>query len=118
MNDRPPDFGTGLRAHLGLDAAQLELAAEPVAPPLQPVAELVEDEVGEPDPVRADSLAALEAELLEREHELQRREAILASRAGSVLAAAQALCDEVLGGGRAPHDDDELARLRRRKSVA
>jgi hypothetical protein len=118
MNDRPPDFGTGLRAHLGLDAAQLELAAEPVAPPLQPVAELVEDEVGKPDPVRADSLAALEAELLERERELQRREATLASRAGSVLAAAQALYDEVLGGGRAPYDDDELARLRRRKSVA
>jgi hypothetical protein len=118
MIDQPPDFGTGLRAHLGLDAAQLELATDPVAPPLQPVAELVEDEVGKPDSDRADALAALEAELLEREHLLQRREATLASRAGSVLAAAQALYDEVLGGGRAPNDDDELARLRRRKSVA
>ena len=42
---------------------------------------------------------------------------MLASRAGSLLAAAQALYDEVLGGGPADHDD-ELARLRRRKSVA
>jgi hypothetical protein len=116
MDHVHPDFGTGLRAHLGLDAAQLELAAEPAAPPHQPVAELVEVEVGETDPGRVDALSALEAELLERERSLVEREALLASRAGGLLAAAQALYDEVLGGAAA--SDDELARLRRRKSVA
>lgn len=115
MNEPSPDFGTGLRAHLGLDAAQLELAAGLVAPPLQPVVELVETEVGETDTRRIDELHALEAELLERERSLAAREAILASRAGGLLAAAQALHDEVLG--TAPLHD-ELARLRRRKSVA
>jgi hypothetical protein len=114
---KPTDFGNGLRAHLGLDAAQLELAAVPVAPPRQPVAELVEDEVGDRETDRLDALAELEAELLERERSLAAREASLASRAGSLLATAQALYDEVLGGGPAPHDD-ELSRLRRRKSVA
>ena len=64
-----------------------------------------------------DALAALEAELLERERALTLREATLAGRAGSLLAAAQALYDDVLGGGVSP-DDDELGRLRRRKSVA
>ncbi len=118
MNETSPDFGTGLRAHLGLDAAQLALAAEPAAPPpCQPVAELVEDEVGVEDADRLDALAALEADLLERERALAAREAILASRAGSLLAAAQALHDEVLGGAPARYDD-ELGRLRRRKSVA
>jgi hypothetical protein len=112
-----PDFGTGLRAHLGLDAAQLELAAEPAAPPQRgPVAELVEVEVGEPPELgRLDALSALEAELVERERSLAAREALLASRAGSLLAAAQALYDEVVGGAAA--HDDELARLRRRKSA-
>ena len=62
-------------------------------------------------------LGALEAELLERARTLALREATLASRAGSLLAAAQALYDDVLGGGSSPHDD-ELGRLRRRKSVA
>jgi hypothetical protein len=113
--DTSPDFGTGLRAHLGLDAAQLELAAEPVAPPLQPVAELVEIEVGESE--RLEALSALEAELVERERSLAAREAALASRAGSLLAAAQALYDEVMTAPPAGNDD-ELARLRRRKSVA
>ena len=121
MNEPSPDFGTGLRAHLGLDAAQLELAAVPVAPPRQPVAELVEDEVGVENVVRNtgvfDALAALETELLERERSLAAREASLASRAGSLLATAQALYDEVLGGGPVQHDD-ELSRLRQRKSVA
>ena len=64
-----------------------------------------------------DALEALETELLEREHELSLREAALAGRAGSLLAAAQALYDEILGGGPAGHDD-QLGRLRRRKSVA
>jgi hypothetical protein len=117
MNQQSPDFGTGLRAHLGLDAAQLELATDPVAPPLQPVAELVEDEVGDRSTGVFEALAALEAELIERERVLAAREAILASRAGSLLAAAQALHDEVIGGAPARHDD-ELSRLRRRKSVA
>jgi hypothetical protein len=122
MNETSPDFGTGLRAHLGLDAAQLELAAEPVAPPLQPVAELVEDEVGVDevelkDTRVLDALAALEGALLERERSLAAREANLANRAGSLLATAQALYDEVLGSGSVPQDD-ELSRMRRRKSVA
>jgi hypothetical protein len=115
MNN-PHDFGTGLRAHLGLDAAQLELAAEPATPP-QPVAELVEAEVGEePATVELEELATLEGELVEREHSLALREAALASRAGSLLAAAQKLYDEVLSGRAAA--TDELARMRRRKSVA
>ena len=61
-------------------------------------------------------VAAREAELHERERELKLREATLAGRAAGLLAAAQALYDEVLGGGE-PHDD-ELGRLRQRKSVA
>ena len=64
-----------------------------------------------------ETLIALEAQLLERERALSLREATLAGRAGSVLAAAQALYDDVVGGGLAPQDD-ELGRLRRRKSVA
>ena len=64
-----------------------------------------------------DALVALETELHERERMLTLREATLAGRAGSLLAAAQALYDDVLGGGPAPNDD-ELGRLRRRKSVA
>jgi hypothetical protein len=111
------DFGTGLRAHLGLDAAQLVLTAEPAAPHPQPLAELVEVEVGEPETAREHALAAYEAELDARERSLAVREAALASRAGSLLAAAQALYDDVMGGAEAPHDD-ELARLRQRKSVA
>ena len=117
MSQTSPDFGTGLRAHLGLDAAQLELAAEPVAPPQQPVAELVEVEVGKTEVEQLDALSVLEAELVERERVLAAREAALASRAGSLLAAAQALYDEVMVGVPARHDN-ELARLRRRRSVA
>lgn len=115
------DFGTGLRAHLGLDAAQLGPAAEPVAPQVQPLAELVEVEVGKPDGPRDDAqleaLAALEAELREREQALARREAALTARAGALLQAAQALHDEIVTDVRA-QTEDELARLRRRKSVA
>ena len=75
--------------------------------------------VPQPEPVHVslDALEALETELLEREQSLNEREAMLAGRAGTLLAAAQALYDEVLGGGPADHDD-ELARMRRRKSVA
>ena len=49
-----------------------------------------------------EALAELEAELHERERTLTLREATLAGRAGSLLAAAQALYDDVLGGGPLP----------------
>jgi hypothetical protein len=124
MMESAADFGTGLRAHLGLEQPELELVAAPEAAP----DELLGVEAPpEPEPqqdadralVRGtlDALEALEAELLERERTLAQREASLAGRAGALLAAAQALYDDVLGGGPAG-TDDELARLRRRKSVA
>lgn len=107
------DFGTGLRAHLGLERVELEVAAVPVTSEPADAA----DEDAEPDLGELEALARLESELAERERLLVQREAALAGRAGSLLAAAQALYDEVLGGAPSP-DDDELARLRRRKSVA
>ena len=119
MIDDATDFGTGLRAHLGLERAQLDLVAEPTMPPL-PAAATADDPapdaavVAQLDALR---LAALEAELVEREHALSLRESTLAGRAGAVLAAAQALYDDVMGGDGSP-ENDELARLRRRKSVA
>ena len=118
MTNRRSDFGTGLRAHLGLERAQLDLVAEPTTPPL-PAPAAAEPPRRRTPPWRTqlEALSALEAELLERERALTLREATLAGRAGSLLAAAQALYDEVLGGGPAPNDD-ELGRLRRRKSVA
>ena len=122
------DFGTGLRAHLGLEQEELELVAAPEAAPEKIAAveiaavevEAVETEeiaVAATDRGALEALEALETELFERERQLAQREASLASRAGSLLAAAQALYDEVLGGGLAP-TDDELARMRRRKSLA
>ncbi len=111
------DFGTGLRAHLGLEQAELELVASPQAAQ-KPLQATPDDD--EPDPreqAELDALEELESELLERERDLARREAGLAARAGALLATAQALYDEVLGGGPSPNDD-ELARLRRRKSMA
>ena len=114
------DFGNGLRAHLGLQRAQLDLIAEPLTAPQPAAASATAPDVAEPDAAvteQLEALAALEAELLERERTLTLREATLAGRAGSLLAAAQALYDDVLGGGSSPHDD-ELGRLRRRKSVA
>jgi hypothetical protein len=126
MMESAADFGTGLRAHLGLEQEQLELVAAPDAAP----DELAVDEVeaveateaeavatAAPDRAALEALEALEAELLERERTLAEREASLAGRAGALLAAAQALYDEVLGGGRSPNND-ELARLRRRRSLA
>jgi hypothetical protein len=109
------DFGNGLRAHLGLERAQLDLLAEPasVAQPDAAPATAQDAAVA----VQLEALAELEAELHERERNLTLREATLAGRAGSLLAAAQALYDDVLGGGPSPNDD-ELGRLRRRKSVA
>ena len=120
------DFGTGLRAHLGLEQDQLELVAAPDAAPhefavdeVEGVEDVEADEIATaaPDPAALEALEALEEELLERERALVAREASLAGRAGALLAAAQALYDEVLGGGPAP-TEDELARLRRRRSLA
>ena len=121
MDEHPSDFGTGLRAHLGLDlerpAAEEEL---PEPEPVEEVAEVLELEPEWAEPLAPDpleTLATLQAQLLERERALTEREAILAGRAGSLLAATQALYDEVLRGSSVSQDD-ELARLRRRKSVA
>jgi hypothetical protein len=120
MMETAADFGTGLRAHLGLEQAQLELVAAPEAAPDELQAdepETRDDADRAPERAALDALEALENELLERERAVAQREASLAGRAGALLAAAQALYDEILGGGPSPNDD-ELARLRRRKSVA
>ena len=119
MSETPADFGTGLRAHLGLDEqelteldyaiAKVEHVFEPAAEPLQPV-------VFTAAPV--DPIAAREAALEEREYQLAMREANLAGRAATILAAAQALYDSVPATGSAHNENDELARLRRRKTVA
>ena len=118
MHELTADFGPGQGAHIVLDRpapttlevafARVDSALErAVVPP--PTPELTSS-------ASLDALEALEAELVDRERALTAREASLAGRVGSLLAAAQALYDEVLGG---PADhDDELARLRRRKSVA
>jgi len=119
------DFGTGLRAHLGLEQDELELVAAPEAAPeqlavdeIEDVDDVAADEIAAaPDSAALEALEALETELRERERDLATREASLAGRAGALLAAAQALYDEVLGGGPSP-SDDELARLRRRRSLA
>ena len=98
MIDDATDFGTGLRAHLGLERAQLDLVAEPTMPP-HPAAATADDPAPDAAVVAQHGrAAALEAELVEREHALSMRERTLAGRAGAVLAAAQALYDEVLGG--------------------
>jgi hypothetical protein len=118
MHELPADFGTGPRAHPGLEWAEpttLEVTLERVESALEPAV------VPPPTPeltssASPDALEALEAELVERERAPTAREASLAGRAGGLLAAAQALYAEVLGGP-AEHDDD-LARLRRRWSVA
>ena len=125
MSEAPADFGTGLRAHLHLDESEptgLDVALAKIEQALTPVAEPVQL----PDTAAVDALDALaarEAALEEREYQLALREANLAGRAGSILAAAQALYDEIpgagaAGAGAANHDNDELARLRRRKTVA
>ncbi len=116
------DFGTGLRAHLGLEQEQLELAAAPEAAPEVLAVEIDDVEADEiattaQDRAALEALEALEAELRERERALAAREASLAGRAGALLAAAQALYDEVLGGGPSPADH-ALARLRRRRRLA
>jgi len=125
MMESAADFGTGLRAHLGLEQDELELVAAPEAAPeqlavdeIEDVDDVAADEIAAaPDSAALEALEALETELRERERDLAAREASLAGRAGALLAAAQALYDEVLGGGPSP-SDDELARLRRRRSLA
>ena len=113
------DFGTGLRAHLGLDEpglTELDLAIakveqpvlEPMAEPRQPVFTALP----------ADPIAVREAALEEREYQLSLREANLAGRAATILAAAQSLYDSVPQTASAHDENDELARLRRRKTVA
>jgi hypothetical protein len=121
MSDPSADFGTGLRAHLGLQQIELEHALEPDdvpedepadAPVLEPAAH------AEPESESAmlETLIAFETELLERERALAHREANFAGRAGALLAAAKELYDEVLAGKHTAND--ELARMRRRKSGA
>jgi hypothetical protein len=115
MSEAPGDFGTGLRAHLHLDElaqTELDVVLAGAAQALEPVAEPVQV----PDTTVADALAAREAVLAEREYALALREANLAGRAASIIAAAEALYNELPGS--ADHHDDELARLRRRKTVA
>ncbi len=113
--ETPADFGTGLRAHLGLDEL-LEPAPAPapceelaVEPALELGAFL---SVADPEPEPADDVRLAEEarRLAEREHELALREALLERRSAAVLAQAQALYDELHGDVRAP--DDELAARR------
>jgi hypothetical protein len=123
MMESAADFGTGLRAHLGLEQQELELVAAPAAAPEELAVDEIDDVTAAELAATAaegaglEALEALETELVERERALAVREASLAGRAGALLAAAQALYDEVLGGGASP-SDDELARLRRRRSLA
>jgi hypothetical protein len=121
MSEATADFGTGLRAHLHLDELEptsLDVAIAKVEDALAPIAEPVAEPVQPPYSVTVDALAAREAALEEREYQLALREANLAGHAGSILAAAQALYDEMPGAASAHNEDDELARLRRRKTVA
>jgi hypothetical protein len=118
MSEAPADFGTGLRAHLGLEqtAAKPEPLEVAVAAPALATVEPLAGPVQVPD-TSAAALAAREAELEERERRLALRETDLEARAAGLVAAAKALYDGVPGRG-AFEDDDELARLRRRKTVA
>jgi hypothetical protein len=118
MSDATADFGTGLRAHLGLEElelteldvaiAKVEQVLEPAAQPYKP------HHVSAP----VDPIAAREAAFEEREYQLALREANLAGRAATILAAAQSLYDSVPGIASAHDENDELARMRRRKTVA
>jgi hypothetical protein len=119
MSEAPGDFGTGLRAHLHLDElaqTELDVVLSGAAQALEQVAEPVAEPVQVPDTTVADALAAREAVLVEREYALALREANLVGRAASIIAAAEALYNELPGS--AHHHDDELAPLRRRKTVA
>jgi hypothetical protein len=115
------DFGTGLRAHLGLEEEQIELLAESVAASEPEAADAPLDDQTDVEHATLEALIAFEQELLERERHVARREQALAARAGALLTAAQSLHDAVVGGPAAagsPKPGDELARLRRRKSGA
>jgi hypothetical protein len=105
----PAEFGTGLRAHLGLEPDVREL---PLPEAVEPVAALLEPH---PAPVVSEfeTLAELESELLERERVLAAREAALETRAAAVLAQAQALYAEFRGD--VPAQRDELAHRRERR---
>ena len=121
MSDLSADFGTGLRAHLGLERAELDLlaAAEPVPQPEgdeEPAPDLAAVQEPEAESAMLETLIAFETELLERERALAHREATFAGRAGALLAAAKELYDDVLAGNVIAND--ELARMRRRKSGA
>lgn len=120
MSHPAADFGTGLRAHLGLEQAELAPAveAEAEAAPFEDpaAAGAVVDEEPESETTMLETLIAFEAELLARERALAHREATFAGRAGALLAAATELYDEVLEGRYTAND--ELARMRRRKSGA
>ena len=129
MSETSPDFGTGLRAHLGLDAAQLELAAEPVRAAMAAGrrAGRGRGRGTRAEPAnRLDALAALEAELLERERALvaarsdpaSRRAACSRPRKRSTTRCSAArrrattTSSAACGGGRAWPDGDERARPR------
>jgi hypothetical protein len=120
------DFGTGLRAHLGLEEEVLELLAQSAHEPDDLLDEAILDDVEAetlPDDGSSilETLIAFEHELLVRERELARREQKLAARADGLLAAAQSLHDEVVGSTPTAVSlttGDELARMRRRKSGA
>lgn len=106
----PADFGTGLRAHLGLEEpAVVEAAA---AEPSLETGPAPEDAVA-PEPSLDDGLETLlelEAQLHAREAVLAAREALLAARADALLAEARNLHATVVA--RPEPVVDELA-LRR-----
>jgi hypothetical protein len=117
VNETAADFGTGLRAHLGLELGALEAAGEPALAAVEPLSEIAAAADAAPESAALEALATLEYELVERERLLALREASLAARSASLLAAAQALYDEIHGGPEPP-ENDELARMRRRRSGA
>jgi len=108
--ETPADFGTGLRAHLGLEQPTpapepVEHAAEPDPEP-QPDAEPLHDE-------ELEALAELEAQLHAREEVLAAREALLAARADALLAEARALHATVVAPPAPVADELALRRARR-----
>ncbi len=119
--ETPADFGTGLRAHLGLEetlAPVAETEAAPVEGPLEFEPIVLEPVALVPaPPTVSDDVRRLEQErvLAEREWELAEREALLARRSAAVLAQVQALYDELHGD--LPALEDELAVIRARRAA-
>lgn len=110
----PADFGTGLRAHLGLDDLPATAPAPVEDPVDEPVVAPVElAAVAPPDEDEDVRLAEQERLLAEREYELALREALLERRSAAVLAQAQALYDELHGDVRGPEDELAARRLGR-----